>query len=588
MLAISLLASVAAVGIMAPHAAQAQTGGEAATHDFNIPARTLSEALADFGRQSGMQVNVDADEIRDRASPGVSGRMSSDQALNRLLAGTGLTWRLNNGFVTLQPAPQTAQASGDTRSTVNLGSLRVEGQQSGGNGGFGRDGSVGTGGAAGGADEIFAAPRAVSVVTREEMDRTPARHAADLIAEVPGVTSAVNRLNPGLSVNIRGMQDFGRVNMMIDGMRQNFVQNGHQGRNGQMYVDPELLTAVAIERGPRSNVYGMGAIAGSVDFKTIGPEDILNGESDRIGARLRATTGLGGEGNGVNFLGSAAIAGRLTDNIELMAAYSRRDIGDYDVGTKGDDGLANFTFTGADGLETISRIKYASQLQESALIKARWTLGDGHVVQLSYVGTWLDYEHVSDTRTGLLDENGSPWKRLGTSSITSENFAFDYNWKPDSNWINLRLKLYHVNTRNRNYTTARYPVDATAASRVDLAWAGGFCEREEIPTSWVTPCGYGYGMDQRLRTRTYGVQLDNTSRFDFGGGNVLTANYGVEVYQDRAHSSVIVDREGRLIDTYNQYGRGDTLNPRGRRSMGGLFANFEVKNDLYTEVARFV
>jgi hypothetical protein len=122
MLAISLLASVAAVGIMAPHAAQAQTGGEAATHDFNIPARTLSEALADFGRQSGMQVNVDADEIRDRASPGVSGRMSSDQALNRLLAGTGLTWRLNNGFVTLQPAPQTAQASGDTRSTVNLAS----------------------------------------------------------------------------------------------------------------------------------------------------------------------------------------------------------------------------------------------------------------------------------------------------------------------------------------------------------------------------------------------------------------------------------------------------------------------------------
>src|SRR3546814_18321026 len=114
--------------------------------------------------------------------------------------------------------------------------------------------------------------------------------------------------------------------MMIDGMRQNFVQNGHQGRNGQMYVDPELVTGVTIERGPRADVHGMGAIAGSVDFRTIGPEDILDGEADRLGARLRATKGLGGDGNGGNFPGSATVAGRLTDNPEVVAAYSARHI----------------------------------------------------------------------------------------------------------------------------------------------------------------------------------------------------------------------------------------------------------------------
>lgn len=572
MLAISLLASVAAASLWMPQAAQAQTGSEAATREFDIPPRTLSEALADFGRQSGMQVNVDADGIRGRSSPGVSGRMSSSQALSRILAGTGLTWELENGFVTLRPAPQAAH---DPQGTVNLGALRVEGQQAGGSGGIGRDGS-GSGGAAGGADEIFAAPRAVSIVTREEIDRTPARHAADLLAEVPGVTSAVNRLNPGLSVNIRGMQDFGRVNMMIDGMRQNFVQNSHQGRNGQMYVDPELVTGVTIERGPRAGVHGMGAIAGSVDFRTIGPEDILDSDADRIGARLRATTGLGGEGNGVNFLGSAAVGGRLADNLEVIAAYSRRDIGDYDVGKHGDDGLLAFTLVGVNGTETIRRIKYASQLQESALAKARWTLSD-HQFQLSYLGTWIDYENTSDMRSGSADE---PWAHLGSSNIASENFAFDYSWQPDSDWIDLRLKTYYVNTRNRNYSNANYPAGLEAL--VDIAWDGGFCEREEIPASWVMPCGYGYGTDQLLRTRTYGVQLDNTSRFDLGRDLVLTANYGAEFYQDRAHSAVTIDRDRRVIDTYNQYGRGDTLNPRGRRSMGGLFASFEVGNDLFT------
>ncbi|MFT4053737.1 MAG: TonB-dependent hemoglobin/transferrin/lactoferrin family receptor [Novosphingobium sp.] len=552
-----------------PHVAAAQAASAEAVHTYSIPAGSLSDALADFGQQSGVEVTVNADEIRGRTSPGVTGRMSATQALSRLLAGTGFTYGTRGGFLTLEKAP--AGADG----TVQLGPLRVEGR--GGAGGPARSGS---GGAAGGADEVFAAPRAVSVVTREEMDRTPARHAADLIAEVPGVTSAVNRLNPGLSINIRGMQDFGRVNMMIDGVRQNFVQNGHQQRNGQMYVDPELITAVTIERGPRNTVQGTGAIAGTVDFRTIGPEDILTDDTDRIGGRLRATTG----DNGVKFLGSAAIAGRLADNFEVVAAYSRREIGDYDIGRHGSTSVNDLSAVGEDGLELINRVRYASQKQESALAKARWTLGD-HQLQLSYLGTWLDYENVSESLSGSLDENSSAWADLGNSRIGSENFAFDYTWKPDGNWIDLRLKAYVANTRNRNYTAARYPSEAAAQGMVVLAWEYGHCEQEDITVEWEEYCGYGYGSDQLIRTRTYGIQFDNTSRFDLGHGTTLTANYGVEFYRDKAKSDVTIDREGRVIDTYNQYGQGDSLNPRGRRSMGTAFANLEAKNDLFTLAA---
>lgn len=572
--AISLLASVAPLGLCIPGAALAQSAAESATTQYNIASKPLSEALADFGQQSGLEISTGAEEMRGRTSPGVTGRMSATQALSRLLAGTGLGYRIRDGFVTLEAAPQSAQATGDS---IQLGPLRVEGEQGSGSG-IGRNGNSGPGGAAGGADEIFAAPRAVSVVTREEMDRTPARHAADLIVEVPGVTSAVNRLNPGLSVNIRGMQDFGRVNMMIDGMRQSFVQNGHQQRNGQMYVDPELITSVVIERGPRNDVHGTGAIAGTVDFRTINPEDILDGPNDRIGARLRATTGS----NGVKFLGSAAIAGRLTDNLEVIGAYSRREIGDYNIGSNGTTSINNLT--SYDGVE-INRIKYASQKQESALGKLRWTLGD-HQLQLSYIGTWLNYTNVSDSYSSSLDANGSAWADLGWSRIANENFAFDYSWKPDSKWIDLKLKLYYANTRNRNYTNARYPDGATPGdSYVDFAWDYGHCEVDPITVEWQSYCGYGYGSNQLISTKTYGVQLDNTSRFDLERGTMLKANYGVEFYQDRANSSVVIDRNGRIIDTYNQYGQGDTLNPRGRRSMGSVFANFEAKNDLFTLAA---
>lgn len=86
------------------------------------------------------------------------------------------------------------------------------------------------------------------------------------------------------------MQDFGRVNMMIDGMRQDFVQNGHMQRNGEMYVDSELLSEVVVERGVVHGVHGTGAMAGSVDFRTLDFGDVLR-EGRDIGLKLRARPG---------------------------------------------------------------------------------------------------------------------------------------------------------------------------------------------------------------------------------------------------------------------------------------------------------
>src|SRR3546814_10793167 len=130
---------------------------------------------------------------------------------------------------------------------------------------------------------------------------------------------------------------------------------------------------------------------------------------------------------------------RISDWSSDVCSSDLRDIGDYDVGKHGDDGLLAFTLVGVNGTETISRIKYASQLQESALAKARWTLGD-HQFQLSYIGTWIDYENTSDMRSSSADE---PWAHLGSSHLASEHFAFDYSWKPDRDWVDLKRSDEH-------------------------------------------------------------------------------------------------------------------------------------------------
>jgi len=69
-----------------------ETSQAAEQRTFNIPPQPLQSALVLFGQQAGRQVAADGAQIRGVASPGVQGTMSVEEALRRLLAGTGFTY----------------------------------------------------------------------------------------------------------------------------------------------------------------------------------------------------------------------------------------------------------------------------------------------------------------------------------------------------------------------------------------------------------------------------------------------------------------------------------------------------------------
>src|SRR5262249_5869470 len=87
------------VGALASPAA-AQT---ATTQSFDIAAQPLGSALIRFSERTGIQLFFDASLTRGLQSPGVSGSLTPSDALGRLLAGSGLTFRFTNATtVTLQ------------------------------------------------------------------------------------------------------------------------------------------------------------------------------------------------------------------------------------------------------------------------------------------------------------------------------------------------------------------------------------------------------------------------------------------------------------------------------------------------------
>jgi hemoglobin/transferrin/lactoferrin receptor protein len=62
----------------------------------------------------------------------------------------------------------------------------------------------------------------------------------NVLDTIPGVTTSITARDPATAINIRGLQDFGRVNVLVEGARQNFQRSGHNA-NGVFYLDPEMI-----------------------------------------------------------------------------------------------------------------------------------------------------------------------------------------------------------------------------------------------------------------------------------------------------------------------------------------------------------
>ena len=521
----SLLLSGVALGValaLSSHVGAAETAATPSTAQrqvmpFNIAAQPLDRAALAFAEQAGVQVFFDSARLQGFDSMALNGRYPLDEALRRLLGNAPVDFRFDGAQrVTL------TRRELDDEQALQLHSTTVQGQRLSER------------------QETYLQPRSVAVIDREHIDRTPPRHAADMLEDTVGVYTAVSQQDPGLSVNIRGIQDYGRVNMSVDGMRQNFQQSGHQQRNGSMYIDPELLGGVSIEKGATSGMGGAGVIGGVADFRTLEARDFIR-DSKELGGRIRATSGLGGRANGTHFIGSGVLA--LGNDVgDILLAASERHLGDFDPGTRGSIGELR---TGARSNPGVAdRIKnspvaYSGFTMRSRLAKLGLNLPKDQRVQLSYLRTQVAYDDAN-----IMDvENDELWEKLGSSNVVSQNFALDYGYAPDNPLIDFKIKFYHVDTRNDQNTLTR---------------------------------GTSQGYSTTYQTDTYGLQVQNTSAFSLGQASGIQADYGLEFFHDKVspQSDQSVSSTSALA-----YPFAEGMTPKGARAMGSLFARLDYDYD---------
>ncbi|MCB5184865.1 TonB-dependent receptor [Methylobacillus gramineus] len=92
----SILLSLACTSGLFSLAPSLVTAAETSPVSINITAQPLASAITNLSRQTGIQIFSDGKLLADKTAPAINGHMSVQQALDKLLTGTGLN-ALNNG-----------------------------------------------------------------------------------------------------------------------------------------------------------------------------------------------------------------------------------------------------------------------------------------------------------------------------------------------------------------------------------------------------------------------------------------------------------------------------------------------------------
>ncbi|GAA2840491.1 TonB-dependent receptor plug domain-containing protein [Aminobacter aminovorans] len=256
----------------------------------------------------------------------------------------------------------------------------------------------------------------VSTIDGEQLSRTQAATVADIFRTTPGVAASMNGDDPATSINIRGLEQYGRVVVTLDGARQDYWRVGHG--SGSFYVEPELLKEATVIRGPVSNAYGSGGIGGVVSFQTKDAGDFLNSDE-----RWALSEKLGYESSGRGFTTSTTGAYRFSDDADVIGNLIYRSRDAYEDGNG-----AVVPWTGENVL--------------SGYLKTTLRPADGHELKLGAI-----LQNYEDFVTG---SSGSPSPTLSRydAETTNQTYTAGYTYLPDDNpYVDLSVNFYHNRTR---------------------------------------------------------------------------------------------------------------------------------------------
>jgi iron complex outermembrane receptor protein len=280
------------VSVVAIAAASPAMAGETKVK-FNIPAQSVKAAMPMFARQSGLQVLFPYDQVDGLRTRTISGTMTPQAALERMIAGTGLSINLSSGKVialSMQNRAIAARrgvqvASLDTASlpaaihaSVQAASIAGAAPQAGSDEGETAGSEIVVTGSRGQPRTVVDSPTPIDVISAAELEKTGKA----------GVLAALNTLVPSFNLptragggtstviatgGLRGLNP-DQTLILVNGKRRHktsLINAVSSYYNGSVPADMDMIPTSAVDhievlRDGAAAQYGSDAIAGVINI----------------------------------------------------------------------------------------------------------------------------------------------------------------------------------------------------------------------------------------------------------------------------------------------------------------------------------
>jgi vitamin B12 transporter len=323
---------------------------------------------------------------------------------------------------------------------------------------------------------------AISVITREDIERYQASDLYDLMSRLPGVSMLRNGVRgSATSLSIRGNQGDHSL-FLVDGVR---IGSATLGSATLGLINTNSIERIEVVRGPKSNLYGADAIGGVVNIITRDAADMDS---------LQVKSSVGSNGTKETTLSAGTTQGKSSYSAVLNTYKTDGIDSTYDT---------SFLHGDEDGHENDSiALRYGYEINDDAKLSLSYNSNDSST----------DYDASCATYDENWNKNESPCSIYNETKITSLSSSLDLDIT-DSWSTNIQLGKSTDNAEelSTDVDLSQFYLDGIFnTTKTEATWFNAI----ELEADTLLSLGLDYQKDEVDSSNTYDVSSrDNKAAF---------------------------------------------------------------------------
>jgi vitamin B12 transporter len=326
---------------------------------------------------------------------------------------------------------------------------------------------------------------AISVITREDIERYQASDLYDLMARLPGVSMLRNGARgSATSLSIRGNQGDHSL-FLVDGVR---IGSATLGSATLGLINTNSIERIEVVRGPKSNLYGADAIGGVVNIITRDAADM---------DLLQVKSSVGSNGTKETTLSAGTTQGKSSYSAVLNTYKTDGIDSTYDT---------SFLHGDEDGHENESiALRYGYEINDDAELRISYNSNDSSTDYDSGCSKWEEVD-------GVWIQEQFECYIYNETKITSLSSSLDID--VNDRWTtNLQLGKSTDNAEelSPNVDLADFSLDGIfKTTKTEATWFNAI----ELKENSIISVGIDYQKDEIDSSKTYAVSSrDNKAAF---------------------------------------------------------------------------